>query len=621
MADHNNSDLSTNAAPLEFRRQHFVCLGLASLAVALVIGAGYLAISAGSNARLWQAVKSGSNEQCIRAAAALAESDPDNDAWQEVNTDVVTALVSVPSAESKQWIDRLRPVGTQLFEPLQARYRDRSLNGLGERAVAAAALAVYLKSEPHELIELILLADNDREFQPLLRALRPHQESASLELRERLSKNAPADSFLKKKRDDFWKEQANVAVCLMELREPDNVWPLLEHTYPSLRSFIIDRFARLGADHQILTVQLAKEVDPSIQQALILALSGFETEKMSNELRRSVVDQIANLYRTHSDSGIHAAAGWTLRQWQQEEIIADLDAELQNAPFQSQRNWFRNSQGQTFAVVEFRLVHHQVRQVSFPNDHKPETNTTLSHRFAIAAQEVTAAQFQQFRKDRQSAGLAPDGPVNNVSWYDAAAYSNWLSQKDGIPQDQWCYEPNKQGEYAEGMKIPADFLQRAGYRLPTEAEWEFSCRAQTSNASYSFGEPVELLDRYAWYHANSQNRMRPGGLLKPNGLGLFDMHGNAWEWSHDLLEQNGDSLGKARGYNWPFGDAPMYKNWERLLDTQDDEDMTVENRDLRVTRGGACYSQPSVVSSLVRNGNQPTYRDDNVGFRPARSYP
>ena len=94
------------------------------------------------------------------------------------------------------------------------------------------------------------------------------------------------------------------------------------------------------------------------------------------------------------------------------------------------------------------------------------------------------------------------------------------------------------------MTIPADVLKRTGYRLPTEAEWEYACRAGTVTSRY-YGVSVELLGKYAWYQANSQDHAWPGGSLLPNDLGLFDMLGNVFEWVQDrevLTTQTNDAI-------------------------------------------------------------------------------
>jgi len=135
-------------------------------------------------------------------------------------------------------------------------------------------------------------------------------------------------------------------------------------------------------------------------------------------------------------------------------------------------------------------------------------------------------------------------------------------------------------------------LEKTGFRLPTEAEWEFVCRANTTS-TYSFGEPVELLRRYAWSNINSHNRSWLVGLLKPNGLGLFDMHGNAWEWCHDRWDaESGDGV-----------------------------DAVVKNQQSRVLRGGAFNAQPEYVRSGDRYTIQPVTRLNSYGFRPARTHP
>ena len=205
----------------------------------------------------------------------------------------------------------------------------------------------------------------------------------------------------------------------------------------------------------------------------------YGTENLSPGEREPLTTKLLDLYRNDPDSGIHGAVAWTLRQWGQKEKLRGADAELMKLKDRGNPRWYVNSQGQTFAViegpVEFRMGSPPTEPERFSGEilHR----RIIPRRFAIATQEVTVGQYREFVKENPGVDHAnndsyspdPKGPMNGVSWYHAAAYCNWLSRKENLPE---CYEPNDQGQFAEGMTIRADALSRTGYRLPTEAEWE-----------------------------------------------------------------------------------------------------------------------------------------------------
>jgi formylglycine-generating enzyme required for sulfatase activity len=347
--------------------------------------------------------------------------------------------------------------------------------------------------------------------------------------------------------------------------------------------------------------------ETSERRALILALGAYGREGLSLGQRDALAARLLDLYRDDPDAGVHGAAAWTLRQWGLKDQLSALDAELVKLKDPGGRRWYVGGQGQTFAVidgpVEFRM--------GAPADEPDRVDNTLTvwmaipRRFAIAATEVTNSQFQKFlgpssTRSYNPSSPDPEGPRTYVTWYEAAHYCNWLSEQEGVRKDQWCYVPAKEGSYADGMTVPADVLLRTGYRLPTEAEWEYACKSGTITSRY-YGASTELLGRYARYAATGGDHAWSCGGLLPNDLGLFDMLGNAHEWVHDRS-----------GVTRPGRHARYNDN----INTLESIDPTP-----RLLRGGNFTFQATVLRAASRYWIAPSLRNVNLGFRPARTYP
>ena len=222
----------------------------------------------------------------------------------------------------------------------------------------------------------------------------------------------------------------------------------------------------------------------------------------------------------------------------------------------------------------------------------------IRRNFAIATKEVTVEQFLRFRPNHEvPAKYSPQVscPISMVTWFDAAQYCNWLSQQEGLPEHQWCYPP----DVRDGSLLPVDMLSRTGYRLPTEAEWEFCCRAGATTSRF-YGDDIRLLQNYAWTAANSDYRTWPTGSLMPNDLGLFDMLGNVMEWCQEPYRPytaNPDS---------PSADNP-------------EAETSVEHQTYRVQRGGAMLYEPANARCANRDIHRTDLASPYIGFRVVRT--
>lgn len=203
---------------------------------------------------------------------------------------------------------------------------------------------------------------------------------------------------------------------------------------------------------------------------------------------------------------------------------------------------------------------------------------TISRDYYLGVYEVTQSQYEKvmgnnlshFQGDNVANVDSSNHPVEGVSWENAVEFCRRLSE---LPEEK------KAGRV---------------YRLPTEAEWEYACRAG-SKTTYSFGDDEGQLGDYAWFRGNSGGRTHPVGQKKPNAWGLYDMHGNVWEWCADWFghypkEAVTDPVGPAEGV-------------------------------LRVGRGGGWFNGAADCGSSIRSWSSPAYRARNDGVRLALSSP
>jgi len=221
-------------------------------------------------------------------------------------------------------------------------------------------------------------------------------------------------------------------------------------------------------------------------------------------------------------------------------------------------------------------------------DEKP-VHTVWIDAFVMDKHEVTQAEFEKLGKieafSNPSHFKGPDLPVEQVTWPQAARFCNARSRFEGL-------EPCYNEDTAE-----CDF-QANGYRLPTEAEWEYACRAG-NDSDYSFGSEARRLGDFAWFADNALKKTHPVAQKRPNPWGLLDMHGNVAEWCQDVFDKS-------------YYQASPPKNPRGPADGKE-----------YVLRGGSWKSPADALRSSYRLAENPGFSDaclarDAIGFRCVR---
>jgi hypothetical protein len=369
-----------------------------------------------------------------------------------------------------------------------------------------------------------------------------------------------------------------------------------------------------------------RKIDDRVLFGVLLVLGEYRPEDLPITEREALISQLGDWYARDPNSGIHGATGWLLRHWGFPEQARKVDQTP--VEYALDREWFtlevkpksgddaassvENQTPEPSFYLTFVVFEPNAYLIGSPsNEPVREFDETLhkvcvTRPFAILDREILRGELQAFGLSNPAAdertGITPDHPAGGPNWYDAVRFCRWLGKQSGLTEDEQPYpDPNTLDPekypmdpqpHAQGA--PRDWpvrLDRSGFRLPTEAEWEIACRGGM-RTPYGFGGDVTLLHHYGWFRDNSEEKGHLSRSLRPSFRGLFDMHGNVWEWCHD----------------W-FGD--------RYPNNQIKDPIGTSQRSARVERGGSWFIGARYCRSADRDGDMPSDRTKSVGFRVA----
>jgi formylglycine-generating enzyme required for sulfatase activity len=468
---------------------------------------------------------------------------------------LVNAALNAPAAAVPYAVQNVEPSREYALPVLRQRFDEKSTDP-AQRLRAAVLLTQMGEPRNEYLIAHIESADR-HECPNMVAALNRGSESVLGPLHQMIER---AESQKNRRL------KARLAITLLELGENATALKMLHlDSDPIQRVTFIDTVPQWHGPVQRLLEGLEKSDSGAFRSGMILGVGSISPDELLPAEFDAAARMLSGYYRDMPDAGTHSAAGWALRRWKRP---------LPDVPSNATRDWQINSLGMTMVKIPpSEGVPANGRQGS----QKPATPPLPS--FWASDCEISNRSFRTFMDDQswpkimkpenwngpdRERSPSPDHPVQRVSWVDAILFCNWLSEREHRDK---CYVLNgKDWQPVPGAK---------GYRLLSEAEWEYACRAGTTTEFVS-GNDERFLEHYAVFRSN---QTAVCGSKMPNPWGLFDLHGNVYEWCQDWFQPN----------------------------------------EARVIRSGAFDYNSSKARSSNRQANSSTRRSYTIGFRVGRN--
>lgn len=581
----------------------------------------------------------------FRAALGLAglDGEQSHTEWTDADLQFVAGELTSSFAEYQpQLRNLLRPVGLELV-PALGKLFDSETASSDQQINATMALADYAGTDGELMAELLTRATAQQTeiLYPKVAELKTGPVRDGLLA---LTKEQPNENLGQLERVRLGRRRANAAITLLRQGERDAIFETLrfQNDPEALSQFVARCRPRGVTAEQLLecvdkcdvlrrgVTGAGRQAEDRVLFGLLLALGDYSPDQLPTPLRQEFIERLTKWYATDPSSGIHGATGWLLRRWNQGDEVIKIDQTPIPYDPTGLRDWY---------VQEVRLKNISPAAVDgalppapealyftfivFPageytigsSDAEPERRrdelqhkVKLTRPFAVCNQELTWRNYDPIdeggqRQDWQELigrTLGETDPTFGVNWYEAITYCRWLSTQLGVEESGQCYEnPDDLSiDYNGNPRYEALNLDGAGFRLLTEAEWEVVCRVGTES-TYSFGSDATLLGDYGWFDENSPEGSHAVGQKRPNSRGLFDVHGNLFEWVHDRYGEYGEM---------PVAEDPVGAD-------------IGSHRVHRVLRGGSWFYFADFCRSANRLTNQPAMSDTYYGFRLALSLP